>query len=335
MIDLKLFDIFATICVGFFTIILIIFFYFMFNKLFVRDRFNEKEFTKWLFENLLSKDIKGTGYVLLGSIFIYFFGIMAGDLTDRMTDSNNFKEKNYVLKELHWFSKIPNVGRLRKQSLIDSDEDLTTLGTSVFHSSSLVKKANNIMNTHFFLDSSYTSLVPTKQMQDSVKKYVVKPDENKDSDFDKFISLLFYASKNWCYSKEHEPLNELKSIQNRIDLSRSIVLLTAVAIQLMLLFMLVFFIFFIKRIFREDKDDSEKIYLRTIRNIFYRATLLLIVILFLSKECYKICQLSYNKRAFGYYVSYLEEGKDEKKANEKKDCCLPCIPAIDSGNVKK
>jgi hypothetical protein len=45
----------------------------------------------------------------------------------------------------------------------------------------------------------------------------------------------YYTAKNWCYSLEHEPLNELKQIQNRIDLSRSMLLLTFLAMQLLLL----------------------------------------------------------------------------------------------------
>lgn len=301
MIDLKLIDTIQTFCIGIFVLVLIIFFYFLFNKYFVKERFDEQRFLTWINDDIL-KGESTTGYISLAVILIYFLGIISSDLTERMTDSNNDKERSGILKELHKVSFMPSVGEMRRLSLIGSDDSLTTLGTSVFRSLPLVKGANEINESHFFLAEGDSSLAE-EDMNSLVKKYL------KDKKFDRFISLLYYASKNWVFSKDHEPLQELKSIQNRVDLSRSIVLITAVAVQLLLLFYIVYFILNTRKItgYFKKNDTVCGSKFKSAGILFFNSLLIFLVIAILCRECFKTCLLSYNKRAYGYYVSHLTE----------------------------
>ena len=306
--EIKLLDILQTLCIGVYSLTLIVFFYFLYNKCFVHKKFNEKEFFDWLKDDVLKGDFK-TGYLSLAVLLVYFLGILASDLTERMTDSNNNKERSVVLQELNTISFMPNVGHIRKLTLVDSEDSLTTLGNSVFNSYPLVLEANQINKSSFFLNKKDTSLL--SENQDSlVKRYL------KDTRFDRFISLLYYSSKNWCYSKEHEPLQELKSIQNRIDLSRSIVLLTAVAFQLLILFYLVFFLVNVKSVLQlsakrgKELTASEQQFKSLFKNVnalTAKSLLAFLLTAILCRECFQICLMSYNKRAYGYYVSHVSK----------------------------
>ncbi len=311
--DIKLFDILQTLCIGVFCLALIIFFYFFYNKCFIKKKFNEKNFFVWLKDDVLKGKIQESGYLSLAVIMVYFLGIIASDLTERMTDSNNNKERSLALKELNYISVMPTVGKIRKLALIDSDDSLTTLGNSVFGSYPLIKEANRINKTFYFLREADTSLINEKS--DSLARVYIK-----DSKFDRFISLLYYTSKNWCYSKDHEPLSELKSIQNRVDLSRSIVLLTTTALQLLILFYLFYIFLNLKSIYQwiiEPKNNLSHLP-RSISSLFIKFLVIFFIITVLCRECFQICLLSYNKRAFGYYVSHLakyevdSENKDAK-----------------------
>lgn len=305
MFDIKLIDILQTICIGVFFLTLILLFYFLYKKFFVKDTFDETKFFTWLKDDLL-KGNKETGYLLIATVIIYVLGSIASDLTERMTDSSNNKERNVILKELNYVSFMPSVSDIRKVTLIDNDDSLTTLGHSVFGNLELVRDANNINKTRFFLNEKDSI---AKDSLDALARIYLLPDNRKK--FDKFISLIYYTAKNWCFSKDHEPLTELKSIQIRIDLNRSIVLLVCVALQLIVLYYLIFVIRNFKKIFIKTPNDWKDIP-KSVTEITLKSILVFFILGVLCRECFHICSLSYYKRAYGYYVSYLASKPESK-----------------------
>ena len=305
MFDIKLLDIIQIITIGVFAIMLLVFMYFVYHKFFVKDEFNETEFFKWLSDKVLNGNFKESGMLITTMVLVYFFGIVAGDLTDRMSDSSSNRDKSFVMKELNVVSGMPDVGQIRLGSLITPAGELTTLGSSVFTSPKLLLEANKINKTRFFLDNVKDS-VTTQPIGTLAKSYLSK---NRDA-FNKFISLAFYASKNWCYSKDNEPLAELKAIQVRMDLSRSTVLLATVGIQFTVLSYLIFLVInagaIRGRTIRED-------HLKSVNRTTKRAVFILVPLIFFCGEAFKNCQYSYNRRAFGYYVSHLAQPEPPKQ----------------------
>jgi hypothetical protein len=313
MIELKIPEMIQTICIGVFTTILFLYFYFLYCKMFKKNKFNEEEFNKWIKTEILDKNFKETGYFLISLVFVYLFGIVAGSLTDRMTDSNNPNERNCILKELNYVSCMPSIGEIRKLVLIDSEGFLTTLGNSVFKTQKLVKEANEFNGTNFFLNETKDSM-SSLSTQQLVQKYLKDDKLNEKcnlnpSSFEKFIDLLYYTSKNWCYTKEQEALNELTSIQISIDLTRSMVLLAAISIQLILLLYLLFIAINYKDVFSAIKVKEFKEHLNSINQTVFKSLFVLVFTVLLCKESFKINLMNYNKRAFGYYVTYLAKPK--------------------------
>jgi hypothetical protein len=313
MIDIKIVDILQTICIGLFAITIALFFYFYLSKLFVKNKFDEEQFFKWIKE-LLTGNVQETGYLLLTIVLVYFLGVVAGDLTERMTDSNNDAERPWYLTKLNGLSKMPQIGHIRRLSLIDSNNELTNLGKSVFRSVELVREANQSNNTTYFMDSSLKQVYPDSTTMQA-KKYITA-----DSNFDGFITDLFYSCKNWCYSIDHEAKNELKSLQVRIDLNRSIALLSVIGLIFLIATLIVYFIVHIvyiktplKKYFKNDFNNFPLDAKRHTAIAF----ILLLGSFVLTKECYRINLFSFNKRAYGYYVSHLRHMDLEEKKRQQ------------------
>lgn len=319
MFDLKLTDVFSTLCIGILSLALITYFYFIFNKFFVKDKFNQADFINWV-KNMLTEDNAHSGYMVLALVTVYCLGVIAGDLTGRMTDSDS-SHKNYILRELKWASQMRSQEENRKEAIVDSAKrwELTSLGNAVFRSKSIVSNANYITGTNFFTkkptqnrirqstmlqDTAYNFNSDWTHIQNILRKDTAKLTRKM---FGQFIQQIYYTGKNWCFSKDHEPLNELKSIQNRIDISRSVVLLLTFSIQLLALTVITNLIS-LAYLKIQNKEREGKFWWKpkfgkichVLQIGFFAAFLVILVV---SEECYEINQDNYNKRAFGYYVT--------------------------------
>jgi hypothetical protein len=310
MFDLKLTDIFSTICIGVLTAVLITYFYFIWNKFFVKDRFDNDAFSKWIKE-LLVRNYKESGYTILALVIIFCLGTIAGDLTERMTDSDDIN-KSLILKELSRVSFMDNVEKTRMATLVDLEKDRPThLGASVFRTPTVVKNANHYSGSSFFLttdsiSTQWRNLSPQLKNKDSMNR------------FNGFVQEIYYTAKNWCFSMAGEPLNELKSIQNRIDLSRSMVLLLACSTQFLLLLVIANLIY-VLIIRQRDKRRQKQITSLKNWDSFIHLTqgnilLLMLIIIVISRECYGINQTNYNKRVYGYYISAEQRSKPDSLA---------------------
>jgi len=300
MFEFKLIDIFSTLCVGFITVMLGFYIYFLTLKLFKDNKYNNELFSLWS-RDLLKTSFKDTWYAFLAIVVIYFFGIVASDLTGRMTDSDD--RKTQVLHYLNTWTVMEQEGKLRKEALfnIHTDSSITGLGTAIFLNKHIVNEGNNTAGTHYFSDE------PANK-KSLVAGWGAVKEEMKinDTAFTSFVFQIYYTAKNWVYSKEHEPLQELKDIQSRIDLSRSIVLIVASSLIIILSMAICFFVFYW---YRRLNNSPVPFYFA------WKGIGLLFILLLTCRECYHINEINYLKRAFGYYVSHIQ--KQEEKVNKQ------------------
>jgi hypothetical protein len=306
MFDLKLTDVFSTLCIGILTLSLITYFYFIVNKFFVKGKFDGDIFIQWI-KDILKGSYKESGYLVLALVVVYCLGVVAGDLTGRMTDSDS-SHKSWLLRKLKVVSKMPSQENNRIETIVEAGNGwkLSGLGGSVLRSPSIVKNANLISGTSFLQDSTCTfnenwDILRLQLVADSLSETGVR------RNFAIFLQQIYYTGKNWCFSKDHEPLNELKAIQNRIDLSRSMVLLMTLSIGVLLL-VVILNLFYVVIIQQVKEQKTWKFWqngkFQNKFNLLQSGAFVIFIVIFLvSKECYQINQDSYNKRAYGYYVS--------------------------------
>jgi hypothetical protein len=299
MIDLKLTDFFSTLCIGILSLSLITYFYFLINKFFVKDKFDEDKFSGWIKE-ILKDNYKESGYMVIGLVLVYCLGIISGDLTGRMTDSDS-SHKGWMLKILKKASDMQSQESARRDALVNpaNDWNLTSLGQAVLRSSPIVKNANHIAGTTYFSDTTCSFTENWNKIHTELQGGNIDSVRSRLA-FSKFLQQIYYTGKNWTFAKNDEPLNELKGIQNRIDLSRSIVLLVTLAFFFLLFIVIVNLLVAVIIAF-STKDVSK---FKNWSTLFQPLALVILFVLgYLSRDCYNINEDNYNKRAYGYYVS--------------------------------
>jgi hypothetical protein len=259
MFDIKILDIFSTFCVGLLTLTLSVLIYFLFVKLFVKDRLDDDIFLKYA-RDLFAKNYGETWYAIFITVLIYSVGMIAGDLTDRMTDTDDSKKG--ALAILRYITGMESESSMRKEALINPETDsLTGLGRSIFLTPEVVKAGNMLAGTTFFVwprpDSSLGKDTGNQTNRERIREKPFNMDSvwtilhselQKDpvtnADFTRFVLQIYYVSKNWVYSKDGEPLHELKDLQNRIDMSRSLVLICVVGEIIILVMWILFLLFY-------------------------------------------------------------------------------------------
>ena len=312
MFDFGIADIFSTLCIGIITATLIVYFIFITQKLFRDNRFDNEVFFNWI-KTLLSQSYEKSGYAILLLVVVYCLGIIAGDLTERLTDDNQKQGIAGLLdgvnKKIPFFS-LPTADSERMSVIFKYSEqdtipvDLTPLGTSVFSNRDILSEGSKSTG-----DSIFKKTTPKLQAL-WLHSLCQNPSERKKMmpQIKTFVREVFYNGKNWCYSKDWEPLDELKAIQSRIDLSRSMAQMIEAAIIVLLVIILINIpLKLIQNRNKKSKNEGDNsknnqwsgIYTQTQIGAF-----IVFVILFLiGRQCYVINEANFNKRAFGYYVS--------------------------------
>jgi hypothetical protein len=311
MIDLKLTEIYSILGVGIFVMITLVYFYFLAQKLFNIRRHNRNPFFVWLQETLKT-NYKDSGYALVTAILVYSSGLLTQDITDHMTDSErNF---NPIISFVKNVNLIENEGEMRKASLVESDTKLTGLGREVF------KHANEILH----IDS--LKKLPLFNEGDDVAGYWqlhgkdILDSTKWNKNFTDLVSGIYYTSKNWCYLRSEPVRKELDAIQERIDFSRSICILSFLGI---LGILLIYLAYYLRELFKKKSSRfkivsvfiiNEEVKKREVfRKVFYpfRSLLILLVIMYVARICYSAAEKNFNERAMGYYVSHLKFKNEE------------------------
>ena len=115
---------------------------------------------------------------------------------------------------------------------------------------------------------------------------------------------------------ESEPTQkELDDIQERIDFSRSICIISFFAI---LGILLMYLPYYTNELMKKKTSRFKVIIHRfnkrvVVRKVFNpaRAIIILLVILYVAKICYSAAEKNFNERAMGYYVSQMKFNKTE------------------------
>lgn len=313
MFDFNLTDVSATLCVGVISILLIGYLYYISRKFFSPDFDSDGFITE--IKKELDKERKNSGYLLIGVIWIYCVGFFVGDLTSRMTDSDT-TYTGFFLKVLRTVNQMKKQDETRTEAFFYEEKTtdtskagcsdkkelrLTALGRSALNTPKVVDNANLLAGTKICVDPLRPSDENWKEIATNLRY-----DKNYESDFKSFIHQIYYTGKNWCYAKEGEPLNELKAIQNRIDMARSTVLLMDFGI-LSLFLIVVYKQMYIRRCKASgDPYDYDFGKLGKYHKAFYISQLhvfcILLLIVFFSRQCFEIDQSNYTRRACGYYI---------------------------------
>lgn len=296
MINSDISEIFGTLIIGLVSLFILLYCYY-----YITLHKRIKSFLNWL------KEVSSVKFGFLwGAVFallLFGFGLIMQDLTDKLTDSENKMDKDF------YFIKLKSEKYHRAKSFSYKNDTglykLSGLAGSVFsHPDYLYYELKR---------SGYDSLdVFVRNPKKYFKQFQAKTDTLIITELEKIVNPLYYRAKNWSsghsiYSKE------LEFIQRRIDFARSLFLLMIV------LFYVSSLSFLYVLIFRRKKNWF---ILHLVQSII---TISLSVLLsFVSNLAYGFAENNYNERAFGYYVSHL----DEKKAAEKKPEIRPNQNAV-------
>jgi hypothetical protein len=307
MLEIKIIDLLSVLCVGFITIFLGGFFLYWYRKFFGPRA--DKDFSNWLFD-FLTKPLNDTILFIATVVLTYLIGLIVGDLTERMSDSDNL-HKGIILTEVKQMVGLKSTNKLREEVIFNEEAmKLTELGRSVLNTPDIVRLGNKLAATHF-LEEIYSvdSLgAPLFDINTAWPKQLVSLRSNADSmdQFKQFVRQIYYGSKNWIFLNTQEPLQEIKSFQTRIDLSRSLILLLGISLQVYVLFVIGSLLVLLVR--RLPLPCSAK----SLVGQVYTVMLCFILGIVITKVCYYKCTGGYNNRAYGYFASSIQERYLEK-----------------------
>lgn len=294
MIDLNIIEIFSTVGVGLATCILLAYFYFYFCKLFFVKMYNTNAFLNWLKHNL-NKDFSKTGHSIALSVLVYSLGVIMLDMTDYMTDSDG--GSNPVVALVQKASLLEKEKNIRKNTLIRDETELTGLGKEIL--------SNPEFPAHKAL--FFAGVNHAVSAEEQWKKYGTTISSNPVllSNLSGSINQLYYDAKNWAYLNSDPVRKELSLIQHHIDFTRSIAIISALSIALLIL---IFAVYIVRESLKGKKAFCVIVNGKERRMFFYPrlSLLVLIPILLAARECYYAAEKNFDERAFGYYSSYLK-----------------------------
>lgn len=281
-----------------------------------------------------------TGLVFIVFVFVFAIGQLMEDITDNVTDSDSEipkfllpnvaqfilgSEEKFRFQVLITKKKPDCVSQREEDREKDKEKDqkwclqLTPLGRYVFTHDEAV---SNILESNSIYTDSINLLIDSL-MSLSNKEY----DSTALAQLKSVTNSLYYKSKNWCYTNNSNHFQELELIQNRVDFSRSSIL---IAILYLFLFFLLF-VYQVIKIYRlsrrvqkvkgqknqetKGKLDAsnelatQKSNLFWLKNKLFYPTLFLISLFVISWIGYGITEQNYNERVFGYYFSNIDDMK--------------------------
>jgi hypothetical protein len=307
MIDLRIYDFLSTIAIGTAIIILLIYIYFISNKLFSKNLYKKDIYVLWIF-NILKSDYSKSSHFLIILLLIFTFGLITQDLTDNLSDSEitlNPITVGIGKIELNQKKILHTEGELRLQSLLLEDSSLSNLGKVVFSNLKIREKVKNQLTKSPFPDS----ITNIENYWCTLGKNIL---ENKQTRaiLINYVNSIYYLSKNWCYLKSDPARKELNEIQLRIDLARSFTIISLLFSFIIIIFYtLYYFVELIKgkKRFRILVLGSDKVphYESKVYNPVLFLILFVLIFSF-SRICYSIAENNFNERAMGYYVDHFE-----------------------------
>jgi len=275
-------------------------------------------FSNWIVTNFLEPYSK---MILIVVVLILSLGFIIQDFTDYLTDSDT--EANKTIFKFQRFC-LGKESKHRFDSIIITKKGpsgktiyqlRSGIGKALFNNNHKVYLEYHIKNIHdaiFVRDpdkflkgiSDYSSM----QISDSEKL----KNEEKLKSVTSFINNLYYTAKNWCYSQQTY-YDELKNIQSRVDMSRSLFFISTIS----LLFMLILGI--LGYMFRKSSSFTEKTIIRNYISTIFIYFIFTFLLAFVSISSFKMSERNFNERAFGYYISHIDNKFILKEKDKNKD----------------
>lgn len=303
MFDLDLFSYLSTLCIGTFCLFALIFIVYLSYRFFDIRKLNSEAFVNYL-TTILRNELKQTGYTIFALICVFTLGVLTQDFTDHLADSEIsrnplvkfFKDKNVFCTE----------GEIRMESLVKNEKELSGLGKQIFKNKQLSGDMIRNSNNTFFKDDNVEDF--WKNNGTAILNHKMKKKA-----FISYVNGIYYTCKNWCYLKSDPIRKELNEIQIRIDLARSLAIISLLTLFCVLtLYIVYIFVEFSKgkhkfKILETVNKGKEK---KTVvkRKIFFplKSIIILTLIFYVSRLCYHVAENNFNERAFGYYADHLK-----------------------------
>lgn len=231
------------------------------------------------------------------AVFIFGLGLIIQDTADKYTDTSvcgKKDSKNIVIRLNNHFKILKNEFDLRFNTLLNVENGkfkLNSLGTCIF------KYADFLISTnHNFTEEQKKFLnYANKNPFDYVSEEFTK------DDIAKVTSTVYYRSKNWAFSQPTY-YDELRNLQNRVDFSRSILLISTLTI----VGLIIAFLFSIVPMIIKTKQKNTSF---TKKNHFKNLIIFLLILFiigWLSRTGYDNSERNFNERVIGYYVTFLD-----------------------------
>lgn len=312
-------EIFGSVAIG--LIFALYLLYFCYNILVIFNiKIERNGFRNWLLKETLKINTQGTTSLVIFLVFIYAMGQLVEDITDHITDTTKPK---VLLPDLA-ASILISEETHRVNTLVDFDgkTKVTPLGQGLFKEEELIRSLAEKME----LDLDLTPLIKDPG------SYLKEKDQNtlKELGLNKLINSIYYRAKNWCYGQSTY-FYELELIQRRVNFSRSTCLVSISLIVLTITLTLIQLlnlrrIIKIQSIWETKEENIKKLDSLRQQISFKRQNLLksvcslilLTFLLFTARGAYKITEENFNERAFGYYMSSLEESRFNSTENNMK-----------------
>ncbi len=228
---------------------------------------------------------------------VFAFGLMVQDISDHLTDTE-FRLGSYPLGSEGWH-------RLRVLFADDEFRKVNALWENMGSQSVQLTR---------ILESTYgsTADADVELFVANLEKFV---EERGREEAERYVNVLFYEAKNWAYSQPNY-FGELQSIQRRIDLARSIYLLTAVGFIVGLLALVGCGVAWWRNSGKGRGAVRRQHDVCRVGRSVGAMLLVLLALGGLTDYAYGRAQWYFNERAFGYYVSYWQHRRLSAREEE-------------------
>jgi hypothetical protein len=306
MFDMNIFDLLSTLSIGTFSVVSIIYIVFTCYLYFDTSKHNIDDFLEYLTRlTPMRVELKQSGLTIFAFISVFMIGILIQDFTDHLCDSET--SRNPIIEFFKNIHLLNTEGELRVSTLISQDSNLTALGYEIFSNQKISCDSSQMANNQFYFCGS-----DAKRYWETHGKNILS---NRDSliMFESYINRIYYTSKNWCYLTSEPAREELFEIQTRIDMARSL----AIVSFLTFVINLMLFMIYIAKENLKGKNKFKIIISKPIGNstkttVIKRVynpgcSLAIVLTIFLvSRLCYDVVEINYNERALGYYISHFK-----------------------------
>ena len=255
-----------------------------------------------------------TSVLAIVFLLLFGFGVVIENITDHLTDS----EPRHYFESLWWPPKLQaqllQPERYHRFETLSYGCHETTLASCKLRG---VGKA--IFNNHKDYVEAHVFSQEQKSFAESPVDYLRGKTKGAPADFaerrlvaEKFSNNIYYTAKNWAYTQSTH-YDELQSIQRHIEYTRSSFLIASFGILMIVATLIGSPVWW--RSFPRGKGNAPATYpvLQQLKR-GVGSMAVLAVFSFFAWQGYAHSEINFNERAFGYYISHLDQEEKARRA---------------------